>query len=168
MLKCCLIIILSAYWVTDILLILRLSLGSFRTSPSVSLHTEAQELPLHLRRQKLSMQYALRVSTNSQKPTYSTIFYGKLGALFEKSPGVLPPFYTRVRPLLDKINVNIKNMDNHKQKILPYKMNQPKTNFDLSEYKKKGTPPELFTALAGEINEKYNNYKYICRRLQDG
>ena len=52
-------------------------------------------------------------------------------------------------------------MDNHKQKIPPYKMNQPKINFDLSEYKKEGTPPELFTALAGEIKEKYNNYKHI-------
>ena len=64
---------------------LRLSLGALRTSPSVSLHAEAQELPLHLRRQKLSMQYALRVSTNSQNPTYSTIFFdGKLRALFQK------------------------------------------------------------------------------------
>ena len=139
---------------------LRLSLGAFQRC-SVSLHAEAQELPLHLRRQKLSMQYALRVSTNSQNPTYSTIFDGKLGALFQKSPGVVPPFYIRVRPLLDKINFNIKNMDNHKQKIPPYKMNQPKINFDLSEYKKEGTSPELFTALAGEIKEKYNNYKHI-------
>ena len=107
------------------------------------------------------MQYALRVSTNPQNPTYSTIFDGKLGALFQKSPGVVPPFYISVRPLLDKINFNIKNKDNHKQKIPPYKMNQPKINCDLSEYKKEGTPPELFTALAGEKKEKYNNYKHI-------
>ena len=72
---------------------LRLSLGAFRTSPSVSLHAEAQELPLHLRRQKLSIQYALRVSTNSQNPTYSTIFDGKQGALSQKSPEVVPPLY---------------------------------------------------------------------------
>ena len=52
-------------------------------------------------------------------------------------------------------------MDKHKQKIPPYKMNQPKINFDLSEYKKEGTPPEFFTVLAGEIKEKYNNYKDI-------
>ena len=61
---------------------LRLSLGAFRTSPPVSLHAEAQDVPLHLRKQKLSMQYALRVSTNSQNPTNS-IFDGKLGALFQ-------------------------------------------------------------------------------------
>ena len=92
---------------------------------------------------------------------YSTILDGKLGALFQKSPGAVPPLYIRVRLRLDKIIFNFKNMDNHKQKIPPYKMNQPKINFDLSEYKKEGTPPELFTALAGKIKEKYNNYKHI-------
>ena len=117
---------------------LRLSLGAFRTSPSVSLHAEAQELPLHLRRQKLGMQYAVRISTNPQNPTYSTIFDGKLGTLFIKNQRAVPPFYIRVRPLLDKINFNNKNMDKYKQKIPPYKMRQPEILFDLSEYKKEG------------------------------
>ena len=107
------------------------------------------------------MQYALRISTNPQKPTYSTIFYGKLGALFRKSPEAVLPFYIRVRPLLDKINFNSKNMDNYKQKIAPYKIHQPEILFDLSEHKKEGTPPELFMSLVGQIKEKYNNYKYI-------
>ena len=140
---------------------LRLSLGAFRTSPSVSLHAEAQELPLHLRRQKLGLQYAVRISTNPQNPTYSTIFDGKLGTLFIKNPRAVPPFYIRVRPLLDKINFNNKNMDIYKQKIPPYKMHQPEILFDLSEYKKEGTPPELFMSLVGQVKEKYHNYKYI-------
>ena len=140
---------------------LRLSLGAFRMSPSVSLHAEAEELPLHLRRQKLGMQYALRISTNPQNPTYSTIFNGKLGALFRKSPGAVPPCYIRVRQLLDKINFNSKNMDNYKQKRAPYKIHQPEIHFDLSEHKKEGTPPELFMSLVGQIKEKYTNYKYI-------
>ena len=134
---------------------LRLSLGAFRTSPSVSLHAEAQELPLHLWRQKLGMQYAVRISTNPQNPTYSTIFDGKLGTLFIKNAQAVPPFYIRVRPLLDKINFNNKNMDKYKQKIPPYKIHQPEILFDLSEYKKEGTPPELFMSLVGQIKEKY-------------
>ena len=86
---------------------LRLALGAFRTSPSVSLHAEAQELPLHLRRQKLGMQYALRISTNIKNPTHSTVFNGKLGHLFEKKTGTIPPFYMRVKPLLNKINFDM-------------------------------------------------------------
>ena len=124
---------------------LRLSLGAF----------------LHLRRQKLGMQDAVRISTNPQNPTYSTIFDGKLGALFRKKPRAVPPFYIRARPLLDKINFNNKNMDNYKQKLPPYKIHKPEILFDLSEYKKEGTPPELFMSLVGQIKEKFHNYKYI-------
>ena len=140
---------------------LRLALGAFRTSPSVSLHAEAQELPLHLRRQKLGMQYALRISTNIKNPTHSIVFNGKLGHLFEKKTGTIPPFYMRVKSLLNKINFDIKNMDKHKQKIPPYKIVQPKIIFDLTDQKKEGTPPELYKALVGEIKEKYENYKHI-------
>ena len=63
---------------------LRLSLGAFRTSPSVSLNAEAQELPLHLRRQKLGMQYALRISTNPQKPYVFHHFWWKTGSFIQK------------------------------------------------------------------------------------
>jgi len=45
---------------------LRLCLGAFRTSPSSSLCILANEPPLHLRRQKLSMQYCLRLSSISE------------------------------------------------------------------------------------------------------
>ena len=66
--------------------------------------------------------------------------------------GYLPTFISnflqniRVRPLLDKINFNSKNMDNYKQKIAPYKIHQPEILFVLSEHKKEGTPPELFVS----------------------
>ena len=49
-------------------------------------------------------------------------------------------------------------MDKYKQKIPPYKIHQPEILFDLSEYKKEGTPPELFMSLVGQIKEKYHNY----------
>ena len=38
---------------------LRVCLGAFRTSPIASLHVEAGELPLTLRRQQLSLQYII-------------------------------------------------------------------------------------------------------------
>ena len=39
---------------------LRICLGAFRTSPTVSLHVEANVPPLNLRRKKLSLQYAMK------------------------------------------------------------------------------------------------------------
>ena len=52
-------------------------------------------------------------------------------------------------------------MDSYKQKLPPYKIHKPEILFDLSEYKKEGTPPELFMSLVGQIKEKFHNYKYI-------
>ena len=40
---------------------LRLCLGAFRTSPISSLHVEANEPPLSPRRQKLALQYVLKL-----------------------------------------------------------------------------------------------------------
>ena len=40
---------------------LRLALGAFRTSPVASLYVEADEPSLYSRREKLSLQYAIRL-----------------------------------------------------------------------------------------------------------
>jgi hypothetical protein len=53
---------------------LRLALGAFRTSPVERLYAEAGEPLLHLRRKKLSLQYATRISSNSKIPTKNIIF----------------------------------------------------------------------------------------------
>ena len=53
---------------------LRLALGAFRTSPESSLQAEASVMPLELRRQKLSLQYAVKVSSHPKNPVYKNIF----------------------------------------------------------------------------------------------
>ena len=57
---------------------LRTCLGAFRTSPIPSLHVEAGELPLNLRRQQLSLQY---VVSNKQLPNHSSIFIAETRAI---------------------------------------------------------------------------------------
>ena len=44
---------------------LRLALGAFRTSPTARLYVEADELSLNTRREKLSLQYAIRIAENN-------------------------------------------------------------------------------------------------------
>ena len=53
---------------------LRLALGAYRTSPETSLHAEANELPLELRRKKLSLQYAIKISSTPKNPVHNCIF----------------------------------------------------------------------------------------------
>ena len=45
---------------------LMLALGAFRTSPVASLYVEADEPSLYLRREKLSLQYAIRLAATHQ------------------------------------------------------------------------------------------------------
>ena len=47
---------------------LRLALGAYKTSPVESLYVEAGEPSLNLRRKKLGLQFASRISSNSKNP----------------------------------------------------------------------------------------------------
>ena len=53
---------------------LRLALGAFRTSPVESLYVEAEEPSLYLRREKLALQYAIRLAANPSNPTFKVTF----------------------------------------------------------------------------------------------
>ena len=54
---------------------LRLALGAFRTSPVESLYVEAEEPSLYLRREKLALQYAIRLAANPSNPTFKVLFH---------------------------------------------------------------------------------------------
>ena len=49
---------------------LRLALGAFRTSHVQSLYVEAEEPSLYLRREKLALQYAIRIAANPSNPVH--------------------------------------------------------------------------------------------------
>ena len=53
---------------------LRLALGAFRTSPFASLYVEADEPSLFSRREKLSMQCAIRLAANPSNPAHEVTF----------------------------------------------------------------------------------------------
>ena len=68
---------------------LRLALGAFRTSPVESLYVEAEEPSLYLRREKLALQYAIRLAANPLNPTFKVIF---------------PPIFLRTQDSIMKTN----------------------------------------------------------------
>ena len=53
---------------------LRICLGAFKSSPINSLHVEANELPLTYRRQKLSLQYGIKLKALPENPAHSYVF----------------------------------------------------------------------------------------------
>ena len=63
---------------------LRLVLGAFRTSPEVSLYTEAHETPLKLRCEKLALQYYTKLKSCPSNQTNYCIFNTESKQQFEQ------------------------------------------------------------------------------------
>ena len=61
---------------------LHLSLGAFRSSPVESLYVEAHEPPLEIRREKLALQYTIKLKANPGNPAYDVVFNPKYQHLY--------------------------------------------------------------------------------------
>jgi hypothetical protein len=83
-------------------------IGACRTSPIASLHVEAGEMPLNLWREKLALQYVLKLELNPSNPTYNWIFKLTLKSNAQDKPSLIPPLTYRIQTQLNntKINVN--------------------------------------------------------------
>ena len=82
---------------------LRICLGAFKTSPAASLQVEAYEPPLHLRREKLALRYAVKIAANPTNPAFKTVFP-------EPQPSRTPPvrqWRNTIQPFGARIAVNL-------------------------------------------------------------
>ena len=84
---------------------LRLCLGAFRTAPIPSLQVEANELPLILRREKLTLQYITKLKSTPDNPAYTCVFEPKYTLLFEAKPFITPTLGVRVKDLLSDTEI---------------------------------------------------------------
>jgi len=84
---------------------LRLCLEAFRTSPASSLCAEANEPPLYLRRNKLSLQYAVKISSCSMNPTVKCVFKLTSKRLFARKPIQIAPLGIRIAENLSSIGL---------------------------------------------------------------
>ena len=85
---------------------LRISLGAFRTSPTESLQSEANEPPLQLRRQKLSIQFALKLFSTKDNPAFQPTFNPRYTQQFISKPNATPPFGIRLQKYIQNYNMN--------------------------------------------------------------
>ena len=69
-----------------------LSLGAFRTSPVESIYVEANEESLYRRRERLVLQYAIKLSSTPNNPTFDTVFRPKYSEIFAIRPNDIATF----------------------------------------------------------------------------
>ena len=72
----------------------RLALGAFRTSPVTSLYVEADEPSLYLRREKRSLQHAIRLAANQRNPAFKVTFSPQFLELYEHKPNAIKPLWS--------------------------------------------------------------------------
>ena len=81
---------------------LRLSLGAFRTSPIASIHVEALEPPMEIRRLQLGLQFAIKVATDPDNPAYDSIYQNQQEHIYTSHPNKIKPLAYRIaEPLSD-------------------------------------------------------------------
>ena len=141
---------------------LRLALGAFRTSPSVSLLAEANEPSLYNRRLKLSMQYALKLKSYPSSPTYETVFEPQYKTLFENKPNMIPSFGIRISSEFKNMNLDLVNIADFKiSDVQPWTVSQPRVLFSLHNDKKSQTDPLVFRTKFHELLSDFPNYETI-------
>ena len=145
---------------------LRLALGAFRTSPVESLYVEADEPSLYLRREKLALQYAIRLAANPSNPAYKITFPPHISEdivnLYENKPNVIKSFGLRIQPLLTSAKINPNTIEEHSVPEIPsWCIRKPSVVFSLHSGKKTETNPDLLKQDFHELQLNYTDYQHI-------
>ena len=130
---------------------------------------EAYELPLYFRREKLSLQYCLKLSCKYNNPAYVTVFNFKCHSVFERKPTQLPPLAIRVSGDLQA--VGFKNSDVITSSIPttpPWLLTRPAVNLTLHCSDKSNTPPEIFKHRFYEVCHEFKNYRIFTDGSKEG
>ena len=141
---------------------IRLSLGAFRTSPVESLYVEANEESLYRRRERLSLQYAIKLSSTPNNPTFDTVFRPKYSEIFAIRPNAIPTFGLRIKDLIDEANINIETI---RQATIPesppWQLESPLIIYGLKTVKKVDTNPLVFQGLFNDVQDKYFDHQFL-------
>ena len=141
---------------------LRLALGAFRTSPVASLYVEADEPSLYSRREKLSLQYAIRLAANPSNPAHEVTFPPNYVNLYEQKPKAIKSFGIRISPLLESANIKPQNVEKHFTPNIPaWCMKPPEILFDLHSGKKSESNPHILKDDFRKMQSRYKNYQQI-------
>jgi hypothetical protein len=146
---------------------LRTCLGAFRTSPISSLHVEAGEMPLKLRREKLALQYMLKLKSNPNNPAHNCVFSTDFKTHFESRPHIIPTFGIRLQSQLSDVGVDMNCIARYRvPDTPPWLLRDAQFDYTLHDIGcKSDTPPEVFRARFNEVIAVYGGYS---RMYTDG
>ena len=122
---------------------------------------KADELSLYSRREKLSLQYAMRLAANQSNPAHEVTFPPNYIDLYEQKHKAIKSFGIRISPLLESANIKPQNIKKHfTPNILAWCMKQPEIIFDLRSGKKSLSNPHMMISESCKVVIRITN-KFI-------
>ena len=158
---------------------LRVSLGAFRSSPVESLYVEAHEHPLEIGRDKLALQYILKLKANPENPAYDVVFNPKHQELYRDKESATDSFGIHCKKLLKEAKIDVGEIAINSIPDVPIWDSKPVTvDFTLSEFDKSSTSSTIFKSRFNDTDgskvERKVASAYVCPygtrsyRLRDG
>ena len=112
-----------------------LSLGAFRSSPVESLYVEAHEPPLEIRREKLALQYTIKLKANPWNPAFDVVFNTKY--LYANKDSATDSFGIYCKKLLKEAKIDVGEIAINSIPDVPIWDSEPVTvDFTFSEFDK--------------------------------
>ena len=116
----------------------------------------------YTRRQKLALQYILKLKCNPLNPAHKVIFNPHYKHLFERKPNAIPSFGICLEPHITNLYVDLDSTAEYKiPEIPPWTMGTADFRFDLISDKKSETDLSTFQVRYSEIEEHYFSFKPI-------
>ena len=141
---------------------LRMAIGAFRTSPISSILAESNEEPLSFRREKLSISYALKVTSNPKNPINKIIFDHKYFTNFHKQPSYPKPISLQIHNILSRTIPNLPPIYQYKSLPEPLELlHVPSIDTTLTKFLKQTTNPIIYRSLFYETLNRYENSIHI-------
>ena len=113
----------------------------------------------------MSLQYVTKLAANPRNSAYDSIFNPRYERFYNNKPTAIKPLGLRIQPLLEEVNINIKNVQHFSfLSKEPWTLNSSKIVLDLHK-KKSEVESHIFK---NEFLEIKSNYKHYLSIYTDG
>ncbi|GFT11943.1 RNase H domain-containing protein [Trichonephila clavipes] len=141
---------------------LRICSGAFRTSPVQSLYVNCHQLPLDLRRRKLSLEFYFKILSVPSHPLQNVYMSTSMKRLYDARP-------SNIRPFMDRMKLHISELDlpnvriQQRNLFLFQPWNTPRFHYinPFATYSKSTVAPVVFQRVFAYHRSQYSRYSAI-------
>ncbi|GFT76744.1 probable RNA-directed DNA polymerase from transposon X-element, partial [Trichonephila clavipes] len=141
---------------------LRICSGAFRTSPVQSLYVNCHQLPLDLRRRKLSLAFYFKILSVPSHPLQNVYMSTSMKRLYDARPSNIRPFMDRMKLHLSELDLpNVRIQQRNLFLFQPW--NTPRFLYinPFAPYSKSTVAPVVFQRVFAYHRSQYSRYSAI-------